>query len=95
MKIMEVIQNLSWRVPEVQDFNIPNKAISTMGSTALSIGHGARVSSTPRISDRPKYKGDMAMKPPHFMEPRLGVSFMKPPHFIGRPCILKISVDIR
>ena len=37
---------------------------------------------TPRISDRSKYKGDMAMKPPYFMERRLGVSFMKPPRFM-------------
>ena len=37
---------------------------------------------TPSISDRLKYKGDMVMKPPHFMELRLGVSFMKPPHFM-------------
>ena len=37
---------------------------------------------TPSISDRLKYKGDMVMKPPQFMELRLGVSFMKPPHFM-------------
>ena len=37
---------------------------------------------TPSISDRLQYKGDMVMKPPHFMELRLGVSFMKPPHFM-------------